>query len=50
MAVDSEEEVVEDVVALSVQQRLSNVIKFNNNKYSHKTRFWEKKFGGGGKR
>ena len=32
MAVDSEEEVVEEVVALSVQQRLSNVIKFNNNK------------------
>ena len=30
MAVDSEEEVVEEVVALSVQQRLSNVIKFNN--------------------
>ena len=32
MAVDSEEEVVEEVVALSVQQRLSNFIKFNNNK------------------
>ena len=32
MSVDSEEEVVEEVVALSVQQRLSNVIKFNNNK------------------
>ena len=30
LAVDSEEEVVEEVVALSVQQRLSNVIKFNN--------------------
>jgi len=30
MAVDSEEEVVEEVVALSVQQRLSNFIKFNN--------------------
>ena len=32
LSVDSEEEVVEEVVALSVQQRLSNVIKFNNNK------------------
>jgi hypothetical protein len=32
LAVDSEEEVVEEVVALSVQQRLSNFIKFNNNK------------------
>jgi hypothetical protein len=32
MAVDSEEDVVEEVVALSVQQRLSNFIKFNNNK------------------
>ena len=32
MSVDSEEEVVEEVVALSVQQRLSNFIKFNNNK------------------
>jgi hypothetical protein len=32
MAVDGEEEVVEEVVALSVQQRLSNFIKFNNNK------------------
>jgi hypothetical protein len=30
LSVDSEEEVVEEVVALSVQQRLSNVIKFNN--------------------
>jgi hypothetical protein len=30
MSVDSEEEVVEEVVALSVQQRLSNFIKFNN--------------------
>jgi hypothetical protein len=30
MALDSEEEVVEEVVALSVQQRLSNFIKFNN--------------------
>lgn len=30
MAVDGEEEVVEEVVALSVQQRLSNFIKFNN--------------------
>jgi hypothetical protein len=32
LAVDSEEDVVEEVVALSVQQRLSNFIKFNNNK------------------
>lgn len=32
LSVDSEEEVVEEVVALSVQQRLSNFIKFNNNK------------------
>ncbi len=32
MSVDSEEEVVEDVVALSAQQKLSNFIKFNNNK------------------
>ena len=32
MAVDSEEEVVEEVVALSAQQKLSNFIKFNNNK------------------
>jgi hypothetical protein len=32
MAVDGEEEVVEEVVALSVQQRLSNFNKFNNNK------------------
>lgn len=32
MAVDGEDEVVEEVVALSVQQRLSNFIKFNNNK------------------
>jgi hypothetical protein len=30
MSVDSEEEVVEEVVALSVQQRLSNFNKFNN--------------------
>jgi len=30
LSVDSEEEVVEEVVALSVQQRLSNFIKFNN--------------------
>ena len=30
LAVDGEEEVVEEVVALSVQQRLSNFIKFNN--------------------
>ena len=32
LAVDSEEEVVEEVVALSAQQKLSNFIKFNNNK------------------
>jgi hypothetical protein len=32
LSVDSEEDVVEEVVALSVQQRLSNFIKFNNNK------------------
>ena len=32
MSVDSEEEVVEEVVALSAQQKLSNFIKFNNNK------------------
>jgi hypothetical protein len=32
MAVDDQAEVVEEVVALSVQQRLSNFIKFNNNK------------------
>lgn len=32
MAVDSEEDVVEEVVALSAQQKLSNFIKFNNNK------------------
>jgi hypothetical protein len=32
MSVDSEEEVVEEVVALSVQQRLSNFNKFNTNK------------------
>ena len=32
LSVDSEEEVVEEIVALSVQQRLSNFIKFNNNK------------------
>jgi hypothetical protein len=30
LAVDSEEDVVEEAVALSVQQRLSNFIKFNN--------------------
>jgi hypothetical protein len=30
LSVDGEEEVVEEVVALSVQQRLSNFIKFNN--------------------
>ena len=32
LAVDSEEEVVEEVVALSVQQKLSMFNKFNNNK------------------
>ena len=32
LAVNSEEEVVEEVVALSAQQKLSNFIKFNNNK------------------
>ena len=32
LSVDSEEEVVEEVVALSAQQKLSNFIKFNNNK------------------
>jgi hypothetical protein len=32
MAVDDQAEEVEEVVALSVQQRLSNFIKFNNNK------------------
>jgi len=32
MAVDEQQDVVEEVVALSVQQRLSNFIKFNNNK------------------
>jgi len=32
MAVDSEEDVVEEVVALSAQQKLSNFNKFNNNK------------------
>jgi hypothetical protein len=32
LAVDSEEDVVEEVVALSVQQRLSNFNKFNTNK------------------
>ena len=32
LAVDSEEDVVEEVVALSAQQKLSNFIKFNNNK------------------
>jgi hypothetical protein len=32
MAVDGEEEVVEEAVALSVQQRLSNFNKFNTNK------------------
>lgn len=32
MSVDSEEDVVEEVVALSAQQKLSNFIKFNNNK------------------
>ena len=32
ISVDSEEEVVEEVVALSAQQKLSNFIKFNNNK------------------
>jgi len=32
MAVDSEEDVVEEVVALSVQQRLSKFNQFNNNK------------------
>ena len=30
LAVDSEEDVVEEVVALSAQQKLSNFIKFNN--------------------
>jgi hypothetical protein len=30
LAVDGEEDVVEEVVALSVQQRLSNFNKFNN--------------------
>jgi hypothetical protein len=32
ISVDSEEDVVEEVVALSAQQKLSNFIKFNNNK------------------
>ena len=32
LSVDSEEDVVEEVVALSAQQKLSNFIKFNNNK------------------
>ena len=32
MAVDDQAEVVEEVVALSAQQKLSNFIKFNNNK------------------
>jgi len=32
MAVDGEEEVVEEAVALSVQQKLSMFNKFNNNK------------------
>lgn len=32
LSVDGEEEVVEEVVALSAQQKLSNFIKFNNNK------------------
>jgi hypothetical protein len=32
LSVDGEEEVVEEAVALSAQQKLSNFIKFNNNK------------------